>query len=126
MTFGCLQGIMLPLLLPGSARPFFRLAPEISQSDRVAVDNVVKISDFLTGKPNTAQHASCSHCFLVCRLHPVISPGTVSCLHALTITSTRKENQRHEILVQGSPMQVGAPGTCLHRVAQQDGRSHRS
>ena len=44
-----LQAVMLPLLLPGTARPSFSLAPEISEADRLAVDNIVKISDFLTG-----------------------------------------------------------------------------
>ena len=52
---------MLPLLLPGSARLFYPLSPDVSMSDRIAVDNVVKISNFLTGKrlsPSNA-HTEC-------------------------------------------------------------------
>ena len=54
-----LQQVMLPLLLPGSSRVFYPLAPEISRADRTAVDNVVKISNFLTGAGRQAAAAGC-------------------------------------------------------------------
>ena len=50
----CVQTVMLPLLLPGSSRLFYPLSPEVSSADRIAVDNVVKISNFLTGEPRAA------------------------------------------------------------------------
>ena len=56
-----MQRVMLPLLLPGSSRLFYPLAPEVSKADRTAVDNVVKISNFLTGAGRSDWCSSC--CF---------------------------------------------------------------
>ncbi|GIL68594.1 hypothetical protein Vafri_21849 [Volvox africanus] len=43
-----LQGVQVPLLLPGVSRPFIPLAPTLTPEDRRVVDNLAKIMGFLT------------------------------------------------------------------------------
>eukprot|EP00887_Chlorella_sp_A99_P006706 scaffold3.g6706.t1 len=44
-----LQNLVLPVLLPGARRLFVPVAPPLSPEDRLVVDNVAKIADFLAG-----------------------------------------------------------------------------
>ncbi|GLI71535.1 hypothetical protein VaNZ11_016767 [Volvox africanus] len=43
-----LQGMQVPLMLPGVPRPFIPLAPTLTPEDRRVVDNLAKIMGFLT------------------------------------------------------------------------------
>ena len=45
----CVQGVVVPLPLPGSQRLLYPLAPEVTATDKLAVANVVKVADFLLG-----------------------------------------------------------------------------
>lgn len=43
-----LQSAMVPILLPGVRQSFFPLAPRVSEEDKLVVENVTKIVNFLT------------------------------------------------------------------------------
>eukprot|EP00877_Chromochloris_zofingiensis_P007733 jgi/Chrzof1/3212/Cz12g16050.t1_COQ8 len=54
-----LEGVRLPVLLPGAARAFVPLTPQITIEDRLVVDNVAKIVSFLTrGTSSTIDNSS--------------------------------------------------------------------
>lgn len=41
----CLQGVRLPVLLPGAKQAFVPLSPSLSEEDKQVVENVVKIGE---------------------------------------------------------------------------------
>jgi hypothetical protein len=41
----CLQGVRLPVLLPGAKQAFVPLSPSLSDEDKQVVENVVKIGE---------------------------------------------------------------------------------
>jgi hypothetical protein len=47
-VLGCLvQGVQVPVLLPGAKQPFVSLSPSLSDEDKQVVENVVKIGEAL-------------------------------------------------------------------------------
>jgi aarF domain-containing kinase len=55
-----LQGVQLPVLLPGAKQAFVPLSPSLSEEDRRVVENVVKIGTWHSPVLGRGQQPSCA------------------------------------------------------------------
>lgn len=57
------QGVQVPVLLPGAKQPFVSLSPSLSNEDKQVVENVVKIGE--TSCAMMKYSSTCQPCFCI-------------------------------------------------------------